>query len=167
MHPDQLCLICVLTKVPSKASKQRKNDPFDPVYVYVPQRTHRLNRHFKVGIRISCIRTTQSTSTMHPKQLWLLYVLIKVPSKTSNRRKNVIFGHTHSFSTQDTGSGFFISETVGNHDLSTLKKTFRHASQTTLPHMCPYISHLQDPQPSKKPSFLTPPNTPIFDPKNK
>ena len=30
---------------------------------------------------------------------------IKVPSKTSNHRKNGIFDHTHSFSTQDTGSG--------------------------------------------------------------
>ena len=167
MRPKQLCLIYVLTKVPSKTSKHRKNDPFDPVYVHVPHPTNTLNRHFKVGIRISCIPTTQNTSTMHPKQLCLIYVLIKVPSKTSNHRKNVIFDHTHSFSTQDTGSGWCISETVGNHDLSTLNKTFHHASQTTLPHMCPYKSPLRDPQTSKKPSFLTPPNTPIFDPKNK
>ena len=96
---------------------------------------------------------------MHSKQLCLIHVLTKVPSKTSNHRKNVIFDHTNSFSTQNTGSGLYISETVGNHDLSTLNKTFHHASQTTLPHMCPYISHLQDPQTSKKPSFLTPHQT--------
>ena len=74
-----------LQKSPPRSPNIEESPFLPPLHAHVPNPN---NRHFSVSIHVSCIKTTQNTSNMHPKQLCLIYVLTKVPSKASKQRKN-------------------------------------------------------------------------------
>ena len=48
---------------------------------------NRLTQHFEVSIHISYAQTTQNTSNMHPKHIWLICPLLKSPTRPPNVEK--------------------------------------------------------------------------------